>query len=154
MLIQQGDVLIESCSEIPSGAKKVNPTAKGIVLAEGEVTGHSHRITVAEIENVGGIKFLEKDGMYYLQNKKPVKVIHEEHSFRDTIRNFRSYNAIPEMYQDYITDVLGIEINQFVPFQTFVKSLPSEIVVPAGIHRVRRVREYDHFDNEAREVAD
>ena len=44
-LIQQGDVLVFAVSEIPSDAKKVLvKDSRGIVLAEGEATGHAHTI--------------------------------------------------------------------------------------------------------------
>ena len=43
---RQGDVLIESISEIPTTAIKQNPARK-IILAHGEVTGHHHSLQVA-----------------------------------------------------------------------------------------------------------
>ena len=101
--IQQGDVFIEPCGEIPSG-RMVDSVGGRFVLAEGEATGHAH-----VIEDVAGIKFVEKDGKFYLQNKIPATVKHEEH---------------------------------------------RPITIPPGTWRVKRVREYDHFAEEARAVAD
>ena len=72
-LLQQGDVLISSVDEIPQG-KPIQPKNGCFVLAEGEISGHAHRI-----EAVGDIEFTEKDGMFYLKNKKPCVVRHEEH---------------------------------------------------------------------------
>ena len=104
VLLQQGDVLLESVDEIPAGAKTVEPKERGYVLAEGEETGHAH-----VIDKVADIEFVEKDGMFYIKNKKPVTVTHEEH---------------------------------------------KPITIPSGIWRVRGVREYDHFSEEARRVQD
>ena len=41
MIFQQGDVLLIKIDEIENGLKKL----KHLTLAEGETTGHSHRIT-------------------------------------------------------------------------------------------------------------
>ena len=73
-LLQQGDVLIKSCDEIPEGAKKVAAKTRGYVLAEGEHTGHAH-----VIDRLADIEFLEKDGKFYIINKSSVEIIHEEH---------------------------------------------------------------------------
>ena len=100
---QQGDVILEAVGEMPLG----NPVATEqghFILARGEATGHAHRI-----ESIAGVEFIEKDGMFYIHNAKPVMVRHEEH---------------------------------------------KPIIIPAGIWRVRGVREYDHFAEEARRVAD
>ena len=100
---QQGDVILEAVAELPDG-KAVPAQARGYVLAEGDATGNVHRI-----EEVAGVAFVEKDGLFYIQNQKPVAVKHEEH---------------------------------------------KTITLPAGIWRVRGVREYDHFSEEARRVVD
>ena len=103
-LYQQGDVLIESCDGVPSDAKKVIGKDGLFVLAYGEVTGHKHAI-----EAVADVEFMEKDGLFYIVNKKTVTVKHEEH---------------------------------------------NPVMIPPGIWRVRGVREYDHFQEEARRVID
>ena len=102
--LQQGDVLIKSCGSVPDGAKKVSATSRGYVLAEGEATGHAHRI-----EDIAGIEFMEKDGKLYIVNMKPAKLGHEEHKM---------------------------------------------VTIPAGCWEVSKVREYDHWAEEAREVRD
>lgn len=76
MLIQQGDVLIEAVPSIPKEAKKYEPTNRGIILAEGEVTGHAH--CIAELDNVEVSK-KDKDGNIYLKLNKTTTVKHEEH---------------------------------------------------------------------------
>jgi len=75
MQIQQGDVNIESVNEIPQGAKKVNPTKRGYILAEGEATGHAHRI-----EDVEGVDMYESNGMFYFKVSRRVQLMHEEHN--------------------------------------------------------------------------
>lgn len=64
---QQGDVILRRINKIPEGAtrKKTN------VLAEGESTGHAHRVEDAEV--------YEANGVLYLRVKEEAKVTHEEH---------------------------------------------------------------------------
>jgi hypothetical protein len=70
MLIQQGDVLIMKVKEIPADAV---PKPGPVVLAEGETTGHAHRIESdkAQLYTMGNILFLNV--------LAPVVVKHEEH---------------------------------------------------------------------------
>lgn len=72
---QQGDVNLEMVSAIPDGAKKIAPKERGYILAEGEVTGHAHRL-----EDVEGIEMFEKDGALYIHVSKSVQLKHEEHN--------------------------------------------------------------------------
>ena len=68
---RQGDVLISVVDAIPPGATK----RSNCVLAEGELTGHSHRIDhpgVAELLDCGGRLYLR-----VLAND--AKVVHQEH---------------------------------------------------------------------------
>ena len=62
---QQGDVIIEPVVLLPTGAKKVDSGSHGYVLAEGEATGHAH-----VIDKAADIEFVQKDGMFYIQNRK------------------------------------------------------------------------------------
>ena len=55
----------------------LSPTERGIVLAEGEVTGHYHKISVLDREDK--ITAYEKDGKIYLHIEEPVELTHEEH---------------------------------------------------------------------------
>jgi len=43
-LYQQGDVLILAVDEIPANAVKLSPKQHRNTLAEGEATGHAHRV--------------------------------------------------------------------------------------------------------------
>ena len=72
---QQGDVFVEKTS-LPEGAKLV-PSNGNVILARGEHTNHSHRITVDRPELV---ETYEWDGKTYLRIKEhAVEIQHEEH---------------------------------------------------------------------------
>lgn len=71
--IQQGDVIIKRISNLPDGVIEVERKNKAVVLAEGEHTGHAHRIFDVDA------MFYEKEGKFYLKNEKPVTLSHEEH---------------------------------------------------------------------------
>lgn len=71
MLFRHGDVLIMQIAEMPTGGglRLAVP-----ILAQGEVTGHSHRIedpTKAEVWYINGEMFIKVWA--------PTRVIHEEH---------------------------------------------------------------------------
>ena len=71
MKYQQGDVLIEKV-EFNSQLKKVE-SKEGIILAEGEVTGHMHKVKEkAEL-------FRDSNGQFYLSTNGPTTITHEEH---------------------------------------------------------------------------
>jgi hypothetical protein len=69
-IIRQGDVLI-----IPSDTSTIGNQLDHLTLAEGEVTGHSHRISDGEAE------LFERDGVLYLKVLSPTAILtHEEHA--------------------------------------------------------------------------
>lgn len=71
MKYQQGDVLFETVDHNPAYEKIKD--GQGIVLAEGETTGHMHRVKErAEL-------YRDKTGQFYLSTKGPVTIVHEEH---------------------------------------------------------------------------
>ena len=98
-LFQHGDVLIFT-GDIPAD---VVP-AKDNILAEGEATGHMHRLSGSDVEvlQLG-------DKLFARVRSGDAKVTHEEH---DTI------------------------------------------ALPPGDYQIGRVQEFDHFAEEARNVAD
>jgi len=68
MKLRHGDVVLVPVNAIPAEAKKSNKK----VLAEGEKTGHAHRIDIGELfETKGGELYLKVDELSY--------VSHEEH---------------------------------------------------------------------------
>ena len=69
-IIRQGDVLI-----IPSDTLVKGTKLHHLTLANGEVTGHRHRISNGEAE------LLERDGVMYLRVLSPTALLtHEEHA--------------------------------------------------------------------------
>ena len=71
---QQGDVLCTKLEALPQGARtKIKRTRRGLVLAEGEATGHAHIIedTDAELIQIGERMLLSLT--------KPATIKHDEH---------------------------------------------------------------------------
>ena len=69
-IIRQGDVLIIPSKTVVKGTKLPHLT-----LAEGEMTGHRHRISHGEAE------LFERDGVLYLRVVSPTAILtHEEHA--------------------------------------------------------------------------
>lgn len=78
MQFRQGDVFIEAVDLVPAEAEPVVPDGGQLILAYGEVTGHSHRIAAGptvRLLAVPGLddRFLEIGG-------DGAEVRHEEHA--------------------------------------------------------------------------
>ncbi len=76
MLVRHGDILVESVDSIPLACKKLNH----LVLAEGELTGHSHRIS----EQGAATLFQSTDDslastLYLRVTKSAATLVHQEH---------------------------------------------------------------------------
>lgn len=99
---QQGDVIVERVEVFPQG--EAVPAEGGmLILARGELTGHTHAI-----DEVDGVRLIKgTDGNLYLSLPLERNLVHQEH---------------------------------------------QTIAIPPGLYRVRQVREYDHFAEEARPV--
>lgn len=70
--IRQGDVILKP---LPSTVPSLGHQLPHLTLAEGEVTGHSHRISNGQAE------LFEKEGTLYLRVLSPqATLIHEEHN--------------------------------------------------------------------------
>jgi hypothetical protein len=68
---RQGDVLIAAVDSIPGGAVR----RPNCVLAEGELTGHSHRV-----EQYAAAELFEHAGSLYLRVlADEAKLVHQEH---------------------------------------------------------------------------
>lgn len=71
-MYRHGDVLIAAADAVPVGAMK----RPGCVLAEGEITGHCHRIAEA-----GAAELFAADNELYLAvHAEQATVVHEEHA--------------------------------------------------------------------------
>ncbi len=68
--LRQGDVFLERVDGLPEGAKPV----KGLVLAEGEATGHAHRVTG------GRARLFDSAGKRFLRVSGTATLAHEEHA--------------------------------------------------------------------------
>ena len=75
--LQQGDVVLLRISKLPGDCKPAKKDARGVVLAEGEFTGHFHGIKamrgLALLEAPGGTRFLVNG------TDEPVTITHQEH---------------------------------------------------------------------------
>ena len=65
---RQGDLLIMKVATIPITARK----QESRVLAEGEATGHLHKLD-------GGEVYMENDTLYFKVDRKTVTLTHPEH---------------------------------------------------------------------------
>src|SRR5688572_18608238 len=90
-VFRHGDVIVMAVEKIPANAKRKNH----LVLAHGEVTGHSHRIAerdVAEIFELGADSFLNV--------KETATLVHDEHASislpAGTYRFWRQREYTPE----------------------------------------------------------
>lgn len=75
---RQGDVLIATTTEIPTGCRPVPRDNGHLVLAYGEVTGHAHVVEgLAELFAPEDVTELEDR---FLRVEVEVQVVHDEHA--------------------------------------------------------------------------
>lgn len=72
MLYRHGDVLIEKVRTMPEDSKK----QQHLVLAEGELTGHCHRI---QEEDAATLYRSQSRGLFLRIDERQATVVHEEH---------------------------------------------------------------------------
>lgn len=72
---RQGDVLLQEVSALPEGAKELHGD---VVLAYGEVTGHSHQIVLPPKER-HKVRYWDVNAERFLQVIERVALTHEEH---------------------------------------------------------------------------
>jgi len=70
-LYRHGDLLLAKIDEIPADARPL----QHLVLAEGELTGHSHRIAEKDAARL----FRSSSGMYLQITDELATLIHQEH---------------------------------------------------------------------------
>ena len=92
MLFRQGDIYIEGVRRVPEGAIKRHDT----VLAEGEATGHRHRIR----DFRSAVLFEFGDELFIDVVTDRAEIVHEEHGTielnRGIYRVWRHANMIPD----------------------------------------------------------
>lgn len=67
-IYRHGDLLIRQINDLPNDAKKQD----NLILAEGEVTGHHHRLS-------GVTVYADEQGLKFFVVDKPTDLTHEEH---------------------------------------------------------------------------
>jgi hypothetical protein len=70
-LYRHGDLLVENTAAVPAGARLANH----LVLAEGELTGHSHRIA----EKGTAELYQSADGLFLRVKADRATLVHQEH---------------------------------------------------------------------------
>lgn len=73
-VFRHGDVVLVAVDGIPDGGKPVKRENRKLVLARGEVTGHSHTIATPTIQ------MIEVNGERYLKAVRPFVIRHQEHT--------------------------------------------------------------------------
>lgn len=71
---QQGDVLLFPGAVVPAGAERIKARQGKFVLAEGETTGHAHRV-----EAVDTADYWKAGDQTFLTLAEPATIEHEEH---------------------------------------------------------------------------
>lgn len=85
MQLQQGDVLLKPINiAIPKEAKRIKDQ-RGLVLSEGEVTGHCHAI-----KDTSDAELIQLGEKMLLQVNNPVDLTHQEH---------KTINVPPGLYE-------------------------------------------------------
>lgn len=72
MQYRHGDVMIEKVSSLPKDAKK----QQHVTLAEGELTGHSHRIE----EKEAAVMYRDRNVLFLEVTANVASLVHEEHA--------------------------------------------------------------------------
>jgi hypothetical protein len=70
-LYRHGDVLVEVVDAVPANARRLHH----LVLAEGELTGHSHRIA----ERDAAVLYQSDRGMFLSVHAEVATLVHQEH---------------------------------------------------------------------------
>lgn len=71
-MYRHGDVLIEAVKKLPNGAHRL----PHLILAQGELTGHAHRVVPAGVAEL----YQKSDVLFLSVLEEGAKVIHEEHA--------------------------------------------------------------------------
>jgi hypothetical protein len=70
-LYRHGDLLVKSVESVPSDARQLHH----LVLAQGELTGHSHRIA----ERDAATLFESPAGLFVIVTAEKASLVHQEH---------------------------------------------------------------------------
>jgi hypothetical protein len=78
-MYRQGDILIFPAKRLPDNLKPVKRTRRGLVLAEGEVTGHAHCIFERDCELFCQVD-LDEMADRFLHVETVALLVHDEHA--------------------------------------------------------------------------
>jgi hypothetical protein len=95
--IQQGDVTIRKVDSLPLDAIQLKSDSRGVVLAEGEATGHYHGIKSKYA------RLHERAGKIYLEALKKVTLRHQEHKSIEIPPGVYEIGRVQEY--DYLTQI-------------------------------------------------
>ena len=126
MLYQQGDVLIRRIERIPDGAKKIKPTKRGFILAEGEATGHAHVVS---------------------DNTASMYTVEDQYVIQELMAKY-----FPEWSRAMWP--MALNILEIINPAAISHQEHGAFTIDTGIYAVPIVQEYDHFAEEARNVKD
>ena len=103
---QQGDVLfipvkVAGKKAVPDALKKEKTKRQGgrLIVAAGEMTGHHHAIADPDVEMFDLDPSLDE---FFVKSNKPFDLSHEEHSFKNKVKNAGSVDALTPSDIDYI----------------------------------------------------
>ena len=95
-MYRHGDLLIVKVDEIPREHVRSDK-----ILAEGEVTGHHHRL------QGNATIYGKQDGIQYVEIVDPTKLVHEEHKAIDLQPG--NYKVFRQREYDYMPDLQKVE---------------------------------------------
>jgi len=121
---QQGDIHLIKIKSIPQEARRLSVPPTGFILAEGEATGHKHVLTCLD----NGVALAE-----------PGTETPSKEKIGEGIEVFEHNGTL--------------FVKTSVPTKVTHQEHGTTLVDP-GIYQVGHVQEYDHFQEEARRVAD
>ena len=76
-IIRQGDVIIRRISELPENLTPIKRDKRGVVLAEGEISGHFHGIATKGVKHYAA----PDAGVTYLEVQEAMALLkHDEHA--------------------------------------------------------------------------
>lgn len=77
--LRHGDVQIQPIAKPENLGKEIERRARGLVLADGEATGHAHVIQEKGANLYEDVMMGNDNGLMLLEVTKPVALRHEEH---------------------------------------------------------------------------
>lgn len=153
--IRQGDVFVEYVDELPAAVTELPADPKrGVVLAEGEATGHAHRVPKRHAGRIAQLRS-ETDARF-LRVTAPVPLRHEEHKTRCAIcpadAPLATSIATAKLESGYGRDAYRCATHA-VGAEVIALAEPGATVLPRGEARVTIHAEYQPGEL-PRQVAD